>query len=105
MVLTLTCSHHDPFEEYKARLAKKLAKRAEAEQNTKSQKVVEKKGDEVNWFGLKVGTGSAGHEGGGTVGVGKYLNLKRPLEGKVAGGAVDDGKKKRKIGFGDFEGW
>lgn len=44
--------------------------------------------------------------GGG--GVGKYLNLKRPREASVqsAVAKVDDKDgKKRKIGFGEFEGW
>lgn len=99
--LTLSCSYQDPFEDYKARLTKKLAKKAEAELNAKTQNVLEKKED-VNWFGLKVGTGSTASATGGTGGIGKYLNLKRPMA--VTTGR-DDGKKKRKIGFGDFDGW
>jgi peptidyl-prolyl cis-trans isomerase-like 2 len=105
MILTLAFSFQDPFEDYKARLTKKLARKAEAEQNAKTQIVPEKKGDDVNWFGMKVGTGNAAIETGRTGGVGKYLNLKRPMEGTTVGGPRDEGKKKRKIGFGDFEGW
>ncbi len=101
-------SYQDPFEEYKTRLAKKLAKRAETEQNGNSQKVPEKKeGDDVNWFGTRVGTNSTifGSEGG--TGVGKYLNTaKRPSETLGSGGGgTEEVKKKRKIGFGNFEGW
>jgi peptidyl-prolyl cis-trans isomerase-like protein 2 len=97
--------YQDPFEEYKKRLAKKLARKAEANNSTPTQ--TQKPGesvddDGVNWFGVKVGTGSSAFgrsDDGGAVG--KYLNIKRPL-----GSASDsDSKKKRKIGFGDFEGW
>ena len=43
-------------------------------------------------------------------GVGKYLNLnaKRPIEivsTSPSAAAVPETKKKRRIGFGDFEGW
>lgn len=101
-------SYQDPFDAYKTRLAKKLAKRAEADNPTKAQENTEKKeGDDINWFGVKVGTGDAAF-GVGTIGggVGKYLNAKRPLEGNPV--VVDEGrdvKKKRKVGFGEFEGW
>jgi peptidyl-prolyl cis-trans isomerase-like 2 len=97
--------YQDPFEEYKTRLAKKLARKAEANSNIPTQ--VQKSGeatdnDGVNWFGVKVGTGSSafGSDDVGGV-VGKYLSVKRPL------GLVPDSdlKKKRKIGFGDFDGW
>jgi peptidyl-prolyl cis-trans isomerase-like protein 2 len=59
--------------------------------------------DGVNWFGVKVGTGSSAFGGSDNVGgtVGKYLNIKRPLKSA----SDSDSKKKRKIGFGDFEGW
>ena len=58
--------------------------------------------DGINWFGVKVGTGSSAF-GSDDVGgaVGKYLSVKRPL-----GSASDnDSKKRKKIGFGDFDGW
>lgn len=56
---------------------------------------------------MKVGSGASafgvGAVGGG---VGKYLNAKRPLEESRPGDSAEgDGKKKRKIGFGEFEGW
>ena len=111
--------YQDPFEDYKKRLAKKLARKAEAEGGggggVDSERNKEKReGDDVNWFGVKLGAdGAAGKKGGvGAAGVGKYLNLntKRPLE--ATGGGVknvgvedDDGKKKRKIGFGNFDDW
>lgn len=64
----------------------------------------EKKKDDVNWFGVKIGSGNFALNGGeaDSGGVGKYLNLKRPQEGSSAG---EESKKKRKLGFGDFEGW
>lgn len=81
-----------------------MAKRAEAEKNPalKHGSTDRKDGDDINWFGVKVGTGNSAFGSENTGGaVGKYLNLKRPL----AGGSADDAKKKRKTGFGDFAGW
>ena len=104
----ITCSYQDPFEEYKTRLAKKLAKRAEAAgQNPKPPNTQEKgKEDDLNWFGVKIGAKGTEVDGGGTGGVGKYLSLgKRPIAGSVPEVPREDGNKKRKIGFGDFEGW
>ncbi|KAE9408209.1 cyclophilin-like protein [Gymnopus androsaceus JB14] len=94
--------YQDPFEEYKTRLASKLAKRAEGPRVTKPEK---KEGDDINWFGVKVGLEapvvSEKVVGGG---VGKYLNLKRP---QAAAGVFvsEEPSKKRKTGFGNFEGW
>ena len=91
--------YQDPFEDYKTRLAKKLAKRAEAEQNGQNPQETEKRaGDDMNWFGVKVGseTTTSATAGGG---VGKYLNLKRP----AVTGTPDEPPKKRKLGFGNFE--
>jgi peptidyl-prolyl cis-trans isomerase-like 2 len=114
---TSICRHQDPFEEYKARLAKKLAKRTEAEANAKSQTPapkpqMQKKGqDDVNWFGVKVGTANAA-SGSSTVGggVGKYMAAKkRPPETDPASTPMhlpETKQKKRKLGFSnDFEGW
>jgi peptidyl-prolyl cis-trans isomerase-like protein 2 len=71
--------------------------------------VTEKKDqDDLNWFGVKVGTTNAVVSKGSAEGVGKYLNLKRPAAEAItatAGGLGADESKKRKIGFGDFEGW
>lgn len=110
-MLTACCyRHQDPFEEYKARLARRLAKHAEAQAGPSSEKkVVPKEGDDINWFGVKVGGGNAGKTTAGS-GVGKYLNMnKRPLESAAAPAnvvTVDDGKKKRKLGFSsELEGW
>lgn len=44
---------------------------------------------------------TGGNSGGG---VGKYLNLKRREE-TIGTSDGDEVKKKRKIGFGDFDGW
>lgn len=111
--LTGECSYQDPFEEYKTRLARKLARREETDAAKAAQAVQkETTKDETNWFGQKVGsTGSssvagavpAAAPGGG--GVGKYLNLKRPADGPTFNAGPDDTKKKRKTGFGDFSGW
>jgi peptidyl-prolyl cis-trans isomerase-like 2 len=99
------CSYQDPFEEYKTRLAKKLAKRAEAQNGAKATPE-KKQGDDINWFGIKVGSDVTPVVSAGG-GVGKYLNLKRPQEA-VVNQPVDgeeNSKKKRKIGFGNFDGW
>ncbi|KAL0951346.1 hypothetical protein HGRIS_008050 [Hohenbuehelia grisea] len=104
--ITEVIIYQDPFDDYKKRLAKKLARKAEAERG--GDKPAEKKqGDDINWFGVKVGesTPAPGAAGGG---VGKYLNLagtKRTLETTRPAPAADDSKKKRKIGFGEFDGW
>jgi len=100
--------HQDPFEDYKVRLAKKLAKKAEAQSSAGTQQATAEKkaGDGMNWFGVKLGAESAldatttGTGGSGVGGVGKYLNLKRPTE---AAGAIAEPVKKRKLGFGEFE--
>jgi peptidyl-prolyl cis-trans isomerase-like protein 2 len=63
----------------------------------------------VNWFGVKLAkeagiAGNSANEGG----VGKYLNLKRTRDvivDKPVAQVEDKDVKKRKIGFGDFEGW
>src|ERR1700721_1645550 len=60
--VTHSNSYQDPFEEYKTRLAKKLAKLAEAQaQSSLGEKGPKgKKGsDDVNWVGVKVSTGNA----------------------------------------------
>ncbi|TFK57055.1 cyclophilin-like protein [Heliocybe sulcata] len=114
--ITEVIIYQDPFEEYKERLAKKLAKRAEAESNPAATKPHEKKtGDHMNWFGVKVGTENKPTVAGEGGGVGKYLNLnannKRPLTTASPAPAaapeagIGEAKKKRKLGFGDFEGW
>lgn len=106
--------YQDPFEEYKTRLQKKMARKAEAEQagNAGAQdNKQEKEGEDVNWFGVKLGLdkpAANGTNGSRAGGVGKYLNLKRPLESAAPGqGSVEDeeGKKKRKVGFGNFDSW
>lgn len=98
-------SYQDPFEDYKVRLAKKLAKKAEAQNSAGNQQATAEKkpGDGMNWFGVKLGTEIA-HDtargGSETGGVGKYLSLKRPAQTAVA---TVEHSKKRKLGFGDFE--
>ncbi|KAI0274740.1 cyclophilin-like protein [Gloeopeniophorella convolvens] len=99
--ITEVVIYQDPFEEYKARLAKKLAKKAETSAGVEQAVQEKKDGDDVNWFGVKVGADTPLGLAGGAVGaggVGKYLNLKRPTQRAVA---VEPAKK-RKLGFGDF---
>jgi len=97
--------YQDPFEEYKTRQEKRRARKAQAEEEARTGIKVVKKDDTdgMNWFGTKLGEtdASKGAVGGG---VGKYLSLKRPLDA-ASGAAEDDGQKKRKVGFGNFEGW
>ncbi|KAF9076166.1 cyclophilin-like domain-containing protein [Rhodocollybia butyracea] len=90
--------YQDPFDEYKARLAAKLAKRAEGPKVTKPEK---KEGDEINWFGVKVGSEAPVNDKVEGAGVGKYLNLKRPQTSVPA----EEPSKKRKLGFGNFDSW
>lgn len=108
--------YQDPFEEYKTRLAKKLAKKAQAvaggdaAAKAAADEKQKKDGDDVNWFGLKVGTERSGFGAAGTAGtgVGKYLGVKRSLDSPStisAAAPPDEGRKKRKLGFGEFEGW
>ncbi|KAF5384974.1 hypothetical protein D9615_001421 [Tricholomella constricta] len=97
--------YQDPFDDYKKRLANKLAKRAQSNQGTHQKPAEKKENDDINWFGVKVGADSVAAGSDKTGGVGKYLSLKRPQGALGAGAGLDDAKKKRKIGFGDFEGW
>ncbi|KAI0756707.1 cyclophilin-like protein [Daedaleopsis nitida] len=106
--ITEVVIYQDPFEEYKQREAKKRARKAEV-QVSRTKEAEEKAKDDVNWFGVKVGSekSGVGAVGGG---IGKYLNLnaKRPIESVVTLSTPvtpEDTKKKRRIGFGDFEGW
>jgi hypothetical protein len=64
----------------------------------------------VNWFGMAVGSkasnGPSPSIGSGASGdgVGKYL--KRAREAPAAGETAEDrNAKKRKVGWGNFEGW
>lgn len=107
--------YQDPFEEYKTRQQNKRTKTAQAAENARIGKAAREKaeGDDINWFGVKVGTGNAAFGGEAGGGVGKYLtanaSLKRPAEVAAPSAVVDIGApsagKKRKVGFGNFEGW
>ncbi|KAJ3854088.1 cyclophilin-like domain-containing protein [Lentinula lateritia] len=98
--ITEVIIYQDPFEEYKTRLAAKLAKRAEGPKTVKPEK---KEGDNINWFGVKVGSDATVNDKIVDGGVGKYLNLKRPQD--VSDIPSEEPSKKRKLGFGNFEGW
>ncbi|KAF8922691.1 cyclophilin-like domain-containing protein [Mucidula mucida] len=107
--ITEVIIYQDPFEEYKTRLANKLARRAAAAENAEAATKVEKKeGDDMNWFGTRVGGNTAvfgaGNAAAGT-GVGKYLAGAAAPQKRPLAVAQEDSKKKRKIGFGNFDGW
>ncbi|KAG6878625.1 hypothetical protein C0993_001148 [Termitomyces sp. T159_Od127] len=95
--------YQDPFDDYKKRLANKLAKKAQSKEVNADTSSEKKETDEINWFGVKVGSDSASAAGSG--GVGKYLHLKRSPVTMASCGAADEQRKKRKTGFGDFSGW
>lgn len=101
--------YQDPFEEYKNRQEKKRAKKAEAEEKSRVAPIQEKKdSDELNWFGVKLGMEMTSSAAAGQVG--KYLQTKstapkRPASSVESSTTYDEGKKKRKVGFGEFEGW
>lgn len=105
-------SYQDPFEEYKIRAQKKRARKAEAEENARSgnSEPMKDEHDELNWFGVKIGSDRADATAAGG-GIGKYLSVgtKRSADGgasvKLLSGQPEEPKKKRRIGFGDFDGW
>ena len=101
-------SYQDPFEDYKNRLAKRLARKEAQQSGTDANKQEEKESDGVNWFGVKLGSTNTSLGNAKTTGVGKYLSLKRPLESTprlAVGDSDDDPKKKRRTGFGSFDSW
>ena len=111
--MLILCRYQDPFEDYKGRLARKLARQAESGAENPADADSKTK-DDVNWFGVKLGENGQSKEASGAAGVGKYLNIgsgavkKRPLERSSAlpvGEVDEDSKKKRKIGFGNFDSW
>lgn len=62
----------------------------------------------MNWFGQRIGDAGAKTDPSGSAGVGKYLKLDAPLPAatsKAEPAATADGKKKRKLGFGNFDNW
>lgn len=110
VTITQVVIHQDPFDDYKARLAKKLARRTESGAD-EAKPVAKKPGDDSNWFGVRVGTGQSVASNADTEkSVGRYLGVKRQLEEQqppkdVASEMFDGGKKKRRIGFGNFDNW
>jgi len=112
--ITEVVIYQDPFEEYKTRQQKLRARKAAvAEGREVAEKAPATREDETNWFGHKIGSEKSGLGASSGGGVGKYLKVggdaqpgtKRPAESPSAISSTDDGKKKRKIGFGNFEGW
>ncbi|QRV90462.1 peptidyl-prolyl cis-trans isomerase, cyclophilin-type protein [Ceratobasidium sp. AG-Ba] len=103
--ITEVIIYQDPFEEYKQRLARKLEKQADGSDPKKRR--AETLEDGMNWFGQRIGEVSAKGGSANDSGVGKYLKLDAPLpQAKADASAIGvEGKKKRKLGFGNFDGW
>ncbi|KAG6851209.1 hypothetical protein H0H93_015219 [Arthromyces matolae] len=99
--ITEVAIYQDPFDDYKKRLANKLSKKAQSTQAANDEPPEKKQKDEINWFGVKVGSDSPALVESG--GIGKYLGVKRLQDGTST--TVEEPKKKRKTGFGDFAGW
>ncbi|CAE6521162.1 unnamed protein product, partial [Rhizoctonia solani] len=97
--ITEVIVYQDPFEEYKARLARKLEHQSQSTDPKKRR--AETLEDSMTWFGQKVGEQQKAGVGEG--GVGKYLKLDAPVG--VAKSTGEAGKKKRKTGFGNFDNW
>lgn len=104
----------DPFEEYKKRLAVRLAKedKSEEAQRRRAEKAAERDKDRTTWLGTDLGvkgesaTVREERKRKADDGVGKYLNA--GVKAKPATPPIEFGveKKKRKGGgFGDFSGW
>ncbi|KAG8722532.1 Peptidyl-prolyl cis-trans isomerase cyp8 [Ceratobasidium sp. 394] len=106
--ITEVIIYQDPFEEYKKRLARKLERQAEgADPKKRRADTLE---DGMNWFGQRIGEVGAKDSSPAGAGVGKYLTLGTPLPQPTASaksevGVAGEGKKKRKLGFGNFDNW
>jgi peptidyl-prolyl cis-trans isomerase-like 2 len=77
-----------------------MAKQAQTHITTSTS---DRKDDDTNWFGVKVGNTLPTITAGTGSTVGKYLQMKRSQPEVSA--SEDESRKKRKVGFGDFEGW
>ncbi|PVG03269.1 cyclophilin-like protein [Serendipita vermifera] len=100
--------HQDPFEDYKTRLAKKLAHQAQSSAMLGASQASQNQNDKTdtrNWFGesIKASENTTGPAGTSS-GVGKYL--KRAREPGTSEAVTSEApSKKRKTGWGDFSGW
>jgi len=126
ILITEVVIYADPFQDYKQRLARKLQAKGQDGSGgiTKditldplpAKQITKKERDDVNWFGVKLGqkedSAAKAPNGETSGGVGKYLSsempkpasAKRPAALEI--GVTDDGKKKRKkLGFGNFDSW
>lgn len=104
--MQLMLRYQDPFEDYKARLARKLAHQSAQPHSQKQEDKGDK--DEVNWFGVKVDGSNHSATKEATGHVGKYVSLKRSAvetPESVSSTARGEEKKKRKVGFGSFDSW
>lgn len=107
----------DPFEDYKVRLAARLARQDQSDEalRVRAEKKAEREKDRTTWLGTDLGA-----KGESTVvreerkrkaddeGVGKYLKAAGTKSAVPKAAPLESGveKKKRKAGgFGDFSGW
>lgn len=109
-------SLQDPFEDFKKKLAEKLARRDQSEeaQRKRAEKQAAREKDRTTWLGTHLGDKSEStaqrderKRKADEAGVGKYLNAASSAK-KPAAAPIEFGgeKKKRKPGgFGDFSGW
>jgi peptidyl-prolyl cis-trans isomerase-like protein 2 len=115
----LTTRLQDPFEEYKVRLAARLARQDQSDEalRKRAAKAAEREKDRTTWLGTDLGvkgestaTRDDRKRKADDAGVGKYLKVggsgtKRdgPAAAPVEFGV--DKKKRKPGGFGDFSGW
>ncbi|RUO96603.1 hypothetical protein BC936DRAFT_141765 [Jimgerdemannia flammicorona] len=114
----------DPFEQYRDRLAKRVARESEEGQEKKRERErkLREKDEKMTWFGPAIGEAKGKGKGAEEGGVGKYLREGKKRENEGAEGAEDAEEvpadvvpaeyvaKKRKVqaakgGFGNFNGW
>ena len=116
-----SCRYADPFEDYKQRLARKLqANSLDAKSSTLSLPSTslkpegggsKKDKDDLNWFGVKLGSEPITESASSVGGVGKYLNIQTSTatikrNGDESTPVPDEApKKRRKLGFGNFDNW
>lgn len=96
--------YQDPFEEYKTRLARKLAHQTELASKPKETQQKDVTND-MNWFGMKLGSNTSAVLGADGGEVGKYLDLKRPRQSLSTLDGPQEKKKQKTLGFGDFSSW
>lgn len=104
----------DPFEDYKVRLAAKLARKDQSDEalRKRAEEKEKREKDRTTWLGTDLGAKGESKDAkearkrkAEDAGVGRYLGAAKPV---APAQSVEFGveKKKRKAGgFGDFSGW